>query len=1347
MDADGAGRGGPARGPAVGRHRPHPAPSPAPPAPAPPQPSDAPAAAAAAAAFEQGFCGPYFAADLAAPGAWRSPCAADAASAAVLLLFALGSLGLWAHASWAARGGGRRRRGGRRRGAGGIGGRGGGAGDGSGLRAPLLDDGAAAASSSSAAAGAAADAAERGRAAAAGALAAPSSSAAKPAAAPAAASSSITGVEATAVALCGALAVLHGAHLAASLALALPPSQQTYHAAAAACWLLCSRACLSSARRNAGMRGDASAAAAEVAAAVAAGGEEGEGGEEEGEDGEAAGGGGGGGAPGGALPPPPPPPPPLLPDLRPLAAAAVLVYAAQAAESLAIYARLVSVAARAAARAAAPAALAAASLLRSAGLAFLAPPTPPPSALVAFDGGGAFLPTGPPPSPLPATADKDPYPQAYVKVHVWSSALAAMLAICASLCRRRQRSDEAAASAARSQRLAKARAVRLAFRAAKLPPGCPLPPELAADGSGAAADREYTWPQLFAAAASYAWPDAPGLRLRVLVCALLLTVVRLLNLIVPLFYKRLVDALAQASSSTAAAAAAFAPAPSPGATGHGGGGGGGGGEPAHPADPNPATTSFMSLFAPWEALYLAALFFQGGSGGGIVGFLNNARSYVFIPVGQAAGRRAATAAFDHVLTELDLAWHLSRRTGEVTRVIDRGTGAVQNLLSTVVFSLGPQMIDVVAASFLLAGALQPAVAAVAFATVALYVPMTVAVTEWRSGFRRDLNARDNARGACVTDALLGWESVKLFTAEKRELGRYASATDAYITSERSFLSSLNALNVAQSSLMFAGVAGGLALCTAGVARGALTVGDVTLFLALLAQLAAPLNFFGTYFRMIAQYMVDTQSLFQLLAQKGSVRDAEGAGDLILPPPAPPGTPYASLPCVGVEFVGVTFGYPPGASAPATGGAGGQPGGGHGGGGGGGGRGGGGPGAGGPGPGGAGGAGLALAASTSPAVFHPPRTVLRDVSFAAPAGGTLALVGATGSGKSTVARLVFRFFDPWQGRILVAGQDVRLLRQRSLRAAIGMVAQDVALFNDTIRYNIRYARPTASDAEVEAAARAAQIHDAINSRFPRGYDTVVGERGLKLSGGEKQRVAIARAFLKAPPILVFGEISFFFFFFLPVPCGGPHRTAFPRNKRTNHQFSPPSPPPPKKPQQKRQQTRPPRPSTSTPSAPSSATSAAASTRAATTRAATAAGTAAARAATAERRSSSRTASLRSWTPTASSSCPMGAWPSAGRTTSWWPWERTRGCTRACGRARREGAAARGTGPRAAAETATAAETAETAAAPRRRRRQRRRRPLALLLRPPRLPPPPLPQRTGAERAGIVNPPPLFGFRRG
>eukprot|EP00878_Enallax_costatus_P013753 GHUV01014384.1.p1 GENE.GHUV01014384.1~~GHUV01014384.1.p1 ORF type:complete len:619 (+),score=130.70 GHUV01014384.1:1438-3294(+) len=362
-----------------------------------------------------------------------------------------------------------------------------------------------------------------------------------------------------------------------------------------------------------------------------------------------------------------------------------------------------------------------------------------------------------------------------------------------------------------------------------------------------------------------------------------------------------------------------------------------------------------------------------------------------------------------------------------------------------------QVVDMLAAATYLAGALEPWVALIVFITIGSYIPLTIIVTEWRGNFRREMNRTENARSARVTDALLNWETVKYFTNEPLEQQKYGEAIDQYQGAEYRFLSSLNVLNVVQSLIMFLGISCGVLACTAGVSQGVLTVGDTVLFLTLMAQLYGPLNFFGTYYRVIQQYMIDMENLLQLLDTPGKVVDAPNAPDLVLSN----GT---------VEFQDVSFGYEPGLS------------------------------------------------------------VLKGVSFKVPGGSTVAFVGATGSGKSTLTRLLFRFFDVSAGNILVDGQDLRAINQSSLRRVIGMVPQDCVLFNDTIRYNIRYGRIAATDAEVEEVADAACIHEPITTRFPKGYDTVVGERGLRLSGGEKQRVAFARALLKNPPLLVLDEAT-------------------------------------------------------------------------------------------------------------------------------------------------------------------------------------------------------------------------------
>ncbi|KAG2448115.1 hypothetical protein HYH02_006700 [Chlamydomonas schloesseri] len=557
-----------------------------------------------------------------------------------------------------------------------------------------------------------------------------------------------------------------------------------------------------------------------------------------------------------------------------------------------------------------------------------------------------------------------------------------------------------------------------------------------------------TWISLFGDACSYVWPTELHLQLRAIACLLLLVAMRFINLAVPILYKRVVDTLAAASAKHPAAAAGEPPR-----------GLGldlglarlvtawlrGGGDPA-----DPSAVHFGALVWPWVILYLAAVFFQGGAGGGIVGFINNMRSYLWIPVSQDAYRRISLRVFDHVM-DLDLTFHLRKKTGEVTKVVDRGTNAMQNILSTILFNVLPQIFDVLAAATYLAQALEPTIAIIVFIAVGSYIPLTIIITEWRGKLRREMNATDQVKSARATDALLNYETVKYFTNERYESVEYAKAIDAYQDAEFRSMSSINVLNVTQSAIMFCGIASGLLVCAAGVADHSLTVGDAVLFLSLMAQLYGPLNFFGSYYRTIQQYMIDMENLLELLGREPVVADTTTARDLVV--------------ATGeLAFDDVSFQYEAG------------------------------------------------------------QTVLRNVSFRVPGGQTIAFVGATGSGKSTITRLIFRFYDVSSGAVRVDGQDVRNVSQVSLRRAIGMVPQDTVLFNDTIMHNIRYGNLAATDEQVQEAARLACIHDTIVNRFPKGYNTVVGERGLRLSGGEKQRVAFARALLKNPAMLVLDEAT-------------------------------------------------------------------------------------------------------------------------------------------------------------------------------------------------------------------------------
>ena len=537
--------------------------------------------------------------------------------------------------------------------------------------------------------------------------------------------------------------------------------------------------------------------------------------------------------------------------------------------------------------------------------------------------------------------------------------------------------------------------------------------------------RTRSWVALVGIAARYMWPTEFWLQIRAGVCVILIIALRLLNLGVPITYKKVIDEFSKLTSLT------------------------------HPPEgEQPGSVPFSQAFLPWVLAWLTLYFLQGGGGGGgAVGLLSNIRSYLWIPIGQATFRRASLDIFTHVLA-MDHHFHLHRKTGELLRIMDRGTASIQTLLGTVLFQIGPAIFDITAAAVFLALRLKAWIAAIVFTTLGAYIPMTIYLTEWRGAFRRDLNLLDNARGARATDALLNYETVKLFGNEKIEEEQYAAAIDAYQRIDYKLSASMNALNVAQSAVIFIGMAAGMVVCTAGVADGSLTVGDAVLFVTLMQQLYAPLNFFGTYYRMIQMAMLDMEGIFDLLATNPGIQDA---------PNAQPLKPLSNGE-YEVEFKDINFTYSDGAP------------------------------------------------------------VLRNISFKAPAGGTTAFVGATGSGKSSLLRLLLRFYDPLEGSVLIGGQDLRTVTQASLRGAIGVVPQDTVLFNDTIKYNIRYGKYDASDEEIQSAAEGACIDETIRTRFPLGYDTLVGERGLRLSGGEKQRVAFARALLKNPPILVLDEAT-------------------------------------------------------------------------------------------------------------------------------------------------------------------------------------------------------------------------------
>jgi len=425
------------------------------------------------------------------------------------------------------------------------------------------------------------------------------------------------------------------------------------------------------------------------------------------------------------------------------------------------------------------------------------------------------------------------------------------------------------------------------------------------------------------------------------------------------------------------------------------------------------------------------------------------RDVLFARVAQRALRRLARRTFAH-LHALSLDYHLSRQTGGLSRVVERGVKAVAFLLRFLLFSIAPLILELALVAAIFFALFDWRFLAVVLVTVALYVSLTLRLTEWRVRIRREMNARDTDANQRAIDSLLNYETVKYFAAEAREAARYDEAMAGYEDAAVRTTTSLALLNTVQTLVITAGLVGVMLLAAAGVGAGTLTVGDFVMVNAYMIQITAPLNFLGTVYREIRQSLVDMGEMFALLDTPAAVADRPGA------PALAPGAG-------GLRFEAVGFGY------------------------------------------------------------DPARPILRGLSFDLPPGGTLGIVGASGAGKSTIVRLLFRFYDVGEGRILVDGQDIREVTQESIHRAIGIVPQDVVLFNDTIGYNIGYGREGASAAEIEAAARAAHLHEFIAS-LPNGYDTRVGERGLKLSGGEKQRVGIARVLLKDPRILVLDEAT-------------------------------------------------------------------------------------------------------------------------------------------------------------------------------------------------------------------------------
>ena len=524
----------------------------------------------------------------------------------------------------------------------------------------------------------------------------------------------------------------------------------------------------------------------------------------------------------------------------------------------------------------------------------------------------------------------------------------------------------------------------------------------AEDGGSLLAIMRGLWP--------FIWPtDRPDLQRRVGFSMLLLLAAKLATMAVPFTFKWATDALT--------------------------------GEGTAPVAPS---SWLLWVFAAPVAMTIA----YGGTRI-LMALLTQARDGIFAKVAMNAVRRLAFRTFEH-MHQLSLRFHLERKTGGLTRVLERGRNAIETIVRMVIMQLVPTIIELVFIVVVLLYQFDWRYVVVVLGVVALYMAYTYKATEWRINIRRRMNDSDTEANVKAVDSLLNYETVKYFVAEEREARRYDRSMERYETASVQAYVSLAVLNAGQAAIFTVGLAAVMVMCAYGIKQGTNTVGDFVMINAMMIQLYQPLNFMGMVYREIKQAVIDIEKMFAILAREPEIKDKPGAKPLDVKRGA-------------IRFENVSFAY------------------------------------------------------------DPEREILKGISFEVPAGHRVAVVGPSGAGKSTISRLLFRFYEVSGGRISIDGQDIRDVTQKSLRSAIGMVPQDTVLFNDTIRYNIRYGRWEATDAEVEEAARLAQIDDFIRLS-PKGYDTEVGERGLKLSGGEKQRVAIARTILKAPPILLLDEAT-------------------------------------------------------------------------------------------------------------------------------------------------------------------------------------------------------------------------------
>jgi len=525
-------------------------------------------------------------------------------------------------------------------------------------------------------------------------------------------------------------------------------------------------------------------------------------------------------------------------------------------------------------------------------------------------------------------------------------------------------------------------------------------PPMTEEEIAAAAERQSSI-RVLRKVAPYLWPkDMPWVRRRVIWAMVALVISKLISVATPVFYRDAVDALAGEGAPMLALGA-------------------------------------VGLTVAYGMARLMNVGFQ------------QLRDAIFARVAQRALRMLALETFQHI-HRLSMRYHITRKTGGLSRIIERGVKGVEFLLRFLLFSIGPLILELLLIGIILTILFDVWYLVVVAVTIAVYVWFTFAVTEWRVKLRRQMNDQDTDANQKAIDSLLNYETVKYFGAEQREAMRYDSAMAGYEEAAIKTNYSLAFLNFGQSVIITFGLVGVMVMAAIGVQNGTLTVGDFVMVNAYMVQITVPLNFLGTVYREIRQALVDMGQMFDLLEQPAEIEDKPDASPL-------------NVKGGRVALEDVHFGY------------------------------------------------------------DPERQILKGVSLVAEPGETVAIVGSTGSGKSTIGRLLFRFYDVQSGALKIDGQDVRDVTQTSLHDAIGVVPQDTVLFNDTIRYNIAYGRDGATQADIEAAAQAAQIHDFISS-LPEGYETPVGERGLKLSGGEKQRVGIARTLLKNPPILLLDEAT-------------------------------------------------------------------------------------------------------------------------------------------------------------------------------------------------------------------------------